>query len=115
MFFFEETLEAPPPIHQPINFLSLPGFSEAKKGLEEKGMPSAWITETVDTTEKCAFFCKGGRPWYKSQCEHYEGYWLLGGIGSVQCSACRELLPGLMWQTTCREQFENCPFYSAGG
>lgn len=99
---------------QPIDFLTLPGFAEAKKRLEETGHPSAWITKVVDPTEKDAFFHKNGRYRHKSPCEHYEGHWLLGCIGSVQCDACESLLPGLMWDTTCKEKFENCPFYEKG-
>ena len=92
--------------------LSLPGFSEAKAHLESEGRPSAWITETVDTGDKHAAFLKDGRPWYKSQCEHYEGYWLLGGIGSAQCDACDGLLPGLMWDSTCKgAPCAACPRY----
>ena len=95
-FMFEDLVGTPPPATPPIDFLGLPGFAEAKAHLEERGFPSAWITDVVDPTEKHAFFNKNGRPWYKSQCMHYEGYWLHGGTGSVQCRACESLLPGLM-------------------
>lgn len=114
-FMFEDLVDAPPPVTAPIDFLGLPGFAEAKAHLEERGFPSAWITDVVDPTEKHAFFNKNGRPWYKSQCMHYAGYWLHGGTGSVQCRACESLLPGLMWDTTCSKKFEDCPFYRTGG
>lgn len=115
MFFFEEALEAPLPTHQLIDLLSLPGFAEVKAHLEGKGFPSAWITKTVDLTEKGAIFLENGRPSYKSKCVNYKGFWLQGCIGSVQCDVCKSLLPGLMWDTTCKEYFENCPFYLVVG
>ena len=114
-FMFDEAMNSALPIATPIDFLKLPGFAEAKSHLESDGRPSAWITETVNPTDKGAIFIKNGRPWYKSPCMHYEGYWLHGGLGSVQCDVCKGLLPGLMWDTTCRENFEECPFYRAEG
>jgi len=102
-----------PPAAPPIDFLALPGFAEAKRRLEGAGRPSAWITELADTLNKCAVFLKDGRPGYRSQCPNYEGYWLDGGTGSVQCGAYGGLLPGLMWSTACRGDLSNvhcsCP------
>lgn len=98
------------PASSPVDFLMLPGFAEAKRHLEVTGHPSAWIAEVVDTSNESATFLKSGRPWYKSQCPHYEGYWLEGGIGSVQCGSYGGLLPGLMWDMTCKGEFEQCPF-----
>lgn len=97
-----------------IDFLTLPGFSEIKANLEKKGYPSGWITEVVNTSVWGAVFVKDGHPWYKSPCIYYEGFWLYGGIGSVQCGAYGGLLPGLMWDTTCKGGFDQCPFCVKG-
>ena len=59
-FMFEDLVGTPPPATPPIDFLGLPGFAEAKAHLEERGFPSAWITDVVDPTEKHAFFNKNG-------------------------------------------------------
>ena len=109
-FMFDNEL----PAALPIDFLVLPGFAEAKRHLEETGHPSTWITEVVDTSNKYATFLKDGRPWYRSQCPNYEGYWLEGCTGSVQCGSYGGLLPGLMWDTTCKGGFEKCPFCTKG-
>ena len=90
---------------------SLPGFAEAKEKLELGGRPSGWITDVVDTTEPYAMFLKKGKANYKSACPHYEGYWLLGGTGSVQCRAADGLLPGLQYSLHCEKNCENCLFY----
>lgn len=90
---------------------SLPGFAEAKKQLEEKGRPSDWLTNVVDTSDPYAIFLKKGKSHYKSQCPHYEGYWLDGGIGSVQCQAADGLLPGLQWSLFCEKNCTVCQFY----
>ena len=95
MFFM---FDNEPPAATPIDFLALPGFAEAKRHLEDVG----------------ATFLKDGRPWYKSRCPNYEGYWLEGGTGSVQCGSYGGLLPGLMWDTTCKGGFEKCPFCTKG-
>lgn len=55
-----------------VDFLTLPGFAEAKRHLEETGHPSTWITKLVDTSDKYAKFLKDGRPWYRSQCPNYQ-------------------------------------------
>lgn len=96
----------------PNDFLSLPGFAEAKSYLEDSGRPSGWLTDTVDISDPTAQYLKDGKPWYKSACPFYKGFWLSGCIGSVDCDAyCASLLPGLMWQETCRNQHEKCPFF----
>ena len=111
MFFM---FDNEPPTAPPIDFLALPGFAAAKRHLEETGHPSTWITELVDTSDKHATFLKDGRPWYRSQCPNYEGYWLEGCTGSVQCGSRGGLLPGLMWDTTCKGGYEQCPFCTKG-
>lgn len=100
-----------PPRPDPANPITLPGFAEAKAHLQSKGLPWEWITEVVNTTSKHAIHLKNGRPFYKSDCPRYKGYWLYGGIGAVDCSACDRPLPGLMWDTTCKGEFTSCPFF----
>lgn len=95
------------------DFTKLPGFKEAIAGLEKRGRLTGWVTEIVDKENPDALFLKKGKPWYKSECPCFEGYWLDGGIGSVQCSVHEGLIPGLMWQNTCRVSFEKCPYLKA--
>lgn len=92
-------------------FIGLPGFRESEAGLEERGRPSHWIFDTVDTGDPHAIFVKNGKPWYRSECPFFEGYWLLGGCGSVQCGKCQTLLPGLHWDHTCSKDHAACPIY----
>lgn len=90
---------------------NLPGFAEVRARLEAGGHPSAWITDVVDTTDPYAMFLKKGKTNYKSACPHYEGYWLHGGTGSVQCKATDGLLPGLQYTLHCEKNCEACKFY----
>lgn len=83
-------------------------FTEEKRGLESRGYPSAWVDEVVDRTDKHAIFERNGKPHYKSQCPYYEGYWLRGGLGSVQCAAHDGLIPGLQWDKFCSKCHEKC-------
>lgn len=62
-----------------------------------------------DPSDPYAVFIKDGKPWYISQCPKYEGYWLDGGRGAVQCSG--EILPGRQWYAVCSKCPETCPFY----
>jgi len=93
----------------------LPGFAEFKARPDDAGKPSDWVTKTVDKNELGAVFVKDGKPSNKSGCPHYAGYWFSGGIGSVQCSACAVLLPGLQWDIRCGKDFEECVFYKHKG
>lgn len=79
--------------------------------LRSKGLPAGWPTEIVDREEFGAVFEEKGNPHYRSHCPKFEGYWLLGGIGSVQCSALKELLPGVVWYEVCSKGYEQCPFF----
>lgn len=88
----------------------LPGFAEARESLQKDGRPSWWINLIVDTSDPYALFQKDGKPNYKCECPEYEGFWLDGGIGSVQRRAHDGLLPGLHFELTCRENYEMCPF-----
>jgi hypothetical protein len=90
---------------------TLPGFAEAKRNLEAKGHSFGLVTNVVDTSEPYAMFLKKGGHNYKSKCPHYDGYWLLGGTGSVQCKAADGLLPGLQYSLFCEKNCEACLFY----
>lgn len=89
--------------------IDYPGFEEARQGLKDRGKPYAWIDMVVDRNAPYSCFIKGGKPFYKCDCPHFEGYWLSGGLGSVQCSMVDHLIPGLHWDLTCRKDYENCP------
>lgn len=106
MFFFMFENNAP----EKSEFADLPGFTETREYLESKGLPSGWIFKNADPTEPATFFLVKGKPWYKSPCPEYEGYWL-GSGSSVQCAAHDGLIPGLMWDHICREKYSECPFY----
>lgn len=93
----------------------LPGFAEAKARLEEKGYSAEWITETVDPNEAGAVFIPSRKRMYRSDCPYYKGYWLCGHIGSVECEAHAELIPGLQWDILCSKDFTKCKFYEKGG
>ena len=97
-----------------IDPLNLPGFLEVRNRLESKGHPSGWITQVVDPGNPHAVYLQEGKPWYKSECPLYDGYWLHGGIGSVQCRGVDELLPGLILDTVCTKQYKQCQFYATG-
>lgn len=100
-----------PPLPDPADPLTLPGFAEAKARLEKKGLPWGWIIKTADPTDKYTIYLKRGRPFNKSDCPHYKGYWADGVHGAVDCAACARPLPSLMWDTTCKGEFTRCPFY----
>ena len=95
---------------RPSGVYDFPGFESARRHLKSCGAPYAWVDYVVDPNEPGATFVKEGKPGYRSQCPHYEGYWLLGGRGSVQCSIADRLIPGLHWYLTCSQDHEVCPF-----
>ena len=66
-------------------------------------------SKIVDKAESGSVFLKLGKPWYLSKCPNYEGYWLNGSIGSVQCGLYAELFPGVHQHLFCAKNCENCP------
>lgn len=90
-----------------------PGFEKVKADLEAKGRPWEWILKTVDAKSATAVYLPAGKPWYKSECPAYEGIWLDGGTGSVQCSAVSNLLPSLQHLLYCSENCKSCQHYPA--
>ena len=95
-------------------FTDYPGFEKSRQYLKSCGAPYEWIDYVVDPTNPYAKFLKNGKPGYLSQCPDYQGYWLLGGRGSVQCAASAQLIPGLHWYITCSQNYENCPLRKGG-
>lgn len=90
------------------------GIQRAIDYLKSKGLPAGWPTEIVDRENPYATFQEKGKPNYRCQCPRFEGYWLLGGAGSVQCNASEELLPGIVWDNVCSKAFKKCPFMHSG-
>ena len=54
-----------------------------------------------DINNKYVFWHPKGKPFscYQSKCPHYEGYYLGGVRSAVKCTACPELLPGIVVDT----------------
>lgn len=85
--------------------------NDVRKYLLSQNLPVGWITEVVDKNAFGAVYVKDGKPWYKSKCPFYRGFWLHGSIGSVECEKCEKLLPGLQWDKVCSKEFSKCQFY----
>lgn len=103
-------------VEKPLNaenqeYLLLPEYQATRQYLISQGRPWEWILKTVDIHSSGACFLKKGKPCYQSECPFYEGFWLDGGTGSVQCSASDMLLPSLHHHHFCRtpEGCEKCP------
>lgn len=82
--------------------------------LNAKGLPTEWPARVADPEGKTVFYLRKGKPHYESKCPYYEGYYLGGTSGAVKCSGTGELLPGVVWYTTCQKGHENCPFFQKG-
>lgn len=87
------------------------GIQGAIDHLTAKGLPAYWPEKVVDPTEAGVCYLPGGKPWYKSDCPCYEGYYLCGGIGSVRCRTAGELLPGIVQYKVCSKEYPKCPFF----
>lgn len=87
------------------------GIQKTIDYLAAKGLPATWPTEVVDPSDFGACYLPGGKPWYRSECPCYDGYYLSGGIGSVKCNAAGELLPGSVHHYICKKEYEKCPFF----
>lgn len=73
--------------------------------------PAEWPFGLVDPSGEYVSYLPEGKPWYKSACPCYEGYYLAGSIGSVKCRTAGELLPGVAWYAVCSKEFCRCPYY----
>lgn len=103
MFFFQDEVWR--------QYMDELGIRETIDYLIAKGLPANWPTGIVDPAGNGVCYLPGGKPWYKSDCPHYEGYYLCGCIGSVRCATAGELLPGIVQYKVCSKEFEKCPFY----
>lgn len=77
------------------------GIRKAVDYLTEKGLPAKWPTMVPDPQEFGCIYVPGGKPYNRSNCPEYEGYYLHGGCGGVKCRAAGEVLPGIAWDTVC--------------
>ena len=89
------------------------GIQQVIDNLKAKGLPARWPAQVADPNASYTFFHPFGKGFscYKSDCPHYEGYYLDGIRGAVRCQKCPELLPGIVVDTMCRKNFEACPYY----
>ena len=81
--------------------------------LKSGGHPYEWPLLVADPREKYTIFHPYGKGFscYRSDCHYYEGYYLGGSRSAVKCSACQDLLPGIVVDTMCHKHFTECPFY----
>lgn len=87
------------------------GIQGVVENLKQKNLPSDWPMQTVDLSDPATLKAEATKGSYKSQCPHYEGYWLCGGTGSVECKAFEGLLPGIVWYKTCSKDHHACPLF----
>lgn len=85
------------------------GIQRVVDDLKSRGFPHEWPMKTVDINDPATVKAVVTAGSYKSRCPHYKGFWLCGGIGSVECAAFGGLLPGIVWYTTCEKRCEQCP------
>lgn len=87
------------------------GIQRAVDYLAGRGLSARWPEQTPDPMEFGCVYVPKGKPYNPSRCPEYEGYYLHGGCGGVKCRAAGEILPGIAWDTVCRNDFTKCPFY----
>lgn len=87
------------------------GIQETIDYLRGKNLPANWPTMVLDPSGEYVQYLPEGKPWYKSDCPYYEGYYLCGGCGSVACKTAGELLPGIVHYKVCGKDYKICPFY----
>lgn len=104
MFFF--FFEGQSMWRQYMKELGIQGTIDYLRG---KGLPARWPEMVVDPEEFGSLIAKAGN--YKSRCPYFGDYWLHGGIGSFECRAAGEMIPGIAWYKVCSADFEKCPFY----
>lgn len=98
--------------HQPLRIL--PEYIAAQQDLVSRGYSPKWVLRVVDCADRRSTFLRKGVPWYKSTCPCYEGYWLNGSTGSVQCNSSPSLLPGIHHHIFCSsgDGVAKCPYHS---
>ena len=87
------------------------GIQRAVDSLKAMDLPAEWPTKVADPNDPHTFFKPEGKPNYTSKCPCYQGYYLDGLSGAVQCNGIGELLPGVVWYQTCSKGYEKCPYY----
>ena len=87
------------------------GIQQAIDNLKERGFPHEWPMYVPDPENPATLKATATKNNYKSQCPYYQGYWLCGGIGGVECEAAGEIIPGNAWYTLCEKKHTQCPFY----
>lgn len=103
MFFFQDEVWR--------QYMDELGIQETIEALKAKGLPANWPTGVVNPAGVGVCYLEKGKPWYKSECPHYEGYYLHGGTGTVRCTTAGELLPGIVHHKVCSKEYCRCPFY----
>ena len=90
-------------------------MKQVEQRVAETGGDPSWVTKIVDKDDPYAVFLEKGKSnnphygtMYPSVCPMFQGYWLLGGTGSVQCSRCKNLIPGIQWDFVCKDHPEKC-------
>lgn len=91
------------------------GLNRVIDNLESRGKPSFWVTQVADPAEPGTLKATVTASSYRSKCPHYDGYWLCGGTGAVECAAAGERLPGIVWYEVCSKEYEKCPFCGKKG
>lgn len=84
-------------------------INRVKENIVSKGYKCEWVDKVADPNECGTCFVKNGKGSYKSTCHNYEGYYLSGGGGSVQCK-CAGLLPGIIGYEICFKEDLKCPY-----
>lgn len=107
MFFFME--EKKPPVWR--QYMEELGIQKDIDYLKSKRLPHEWPIHVVDLANPATLKATAVAGLYKSQCQHYDGFWLCGGTGSVECATAGELLPGNVWYNVCSKKYRQCPFY----
>ena len=103
-----------------VNSINDPEFqikeilNEIKANIVSKGYKGDWVSETIDLNKSGVVFLKNGKLGYKSSCHNYDGYYLLGGFGSVKCK-CAGLLPGVIGNKICFLKDLHCPYLEQEG
>ena len=94
-------------------------FKEIKKGIESRGYRSAWVSKVPETNEHSSFLPKGktkhGIKCYLSDCPHYNGIYLCGGAGALDCNLVSEHLPGIVQDLHCSKKHNKCPIKTYKG
>lgn len=89
------------------------GIQAVIDNLTGKGLPARWPIMVPDPDAFGTEYLPKGKGFscYKAECQSYEGYYLHGGISAVKCKTCPELLPGIVIDKMCRQDFTACPYY----